>query len=114
MGTQTSVAGPPQFGAPSGVGGPPKVGPAVGPRQLTHSLGLVADDRLAAVELQEEGRLHRIVHPGVGAAGRHLPLVEEFDAGHADAQLDRLDHGLRGILDGGERTHCRRDLRGMP
>ena len=60
------MAGLPELVAFFGVGGPAKGAAAEILGNLAEHFGLFLGARLGAVEFQEQGRLHRVIEPGIG------------------------------------------------
>ena len=66
-----------------------------------------------AVELEEQRRLHRIRQARVAVHRVDLHLVEQLDARHRDAELDRRDDRPHGAFHRLERADRRRDRFGQ-
>ena len=98
----------PQLVAFFGPVGPLKVAAAKLIGNRADLLGLFAHRRFGAVKFEPQSRFGLVTFElGIGDAGAHLKVVEQFDTGHRNARLYREDHGVyrvpkRGILaDGG-------------
>ena len=76
---------------------------------LAERLGLLGDARLAAVEFDEQARRLRIVELRIVVHRPHLQRVDQFDARHRNAHLDRGDDRLAGRLDARERADAAGD-----
>jgi hypothetical protein len=98
-GIEGVVAGLPQPVAILGLGRPQELAGAEAAGDRRDLLGLLDDAPLGAVELEEEGRLLGIIELGIAVDRPHLDVVEQLDARHRDAELDRLDHRLDGAFD---------------
>ena len=62
--------------------------------------GLLGDGGGAAVEFEEEGRLHREAEFGIAVDGVDLHLIEQLDPRNGNAGLDRRDDSVDGAVDG--------------
>ncbi len=80
---------------------------AEGAGDFLHGLCLFADRSGAAVELEEERRQFLQRRMAVAIDGRQGQRIEQLDARHGNAELDRLDHGLDRRIDVGEHADRR-------
>ena len=84
---------------------------AISPKRLD----LLGDAASAAVELDEQRRRLRQVELGIGVEGADLQCVEQLDARHRNAELDRCDDGVAGAVERRERADRRGEIAsGMP
>ena len=99
------MTGLPQARSVLGPHRPPEFASGVLARERAHRLHLLADPLLASVELEEQGRGHRVVEPRVAVDGIHLDLVEQLDPRHRHPALDGLDDGVDRAGESVERAH---------
>ena len=98
------VPGSPQLRPILGPGDPREVRAAPFGRERLHRLGVLDDLALRVTVKLEEERRQRLIRRASSVAidGIHLHFVQQFDARHRHAELDRGDDGLHRIGDGGE------------
>ena len=89
--------------------GPQERPAAVFGGDLAEAFRLLGDACVAAVELHEQAWPLRIVQLRIVYHGAHLQRVDELDARHRNAHLDRRDHRPAGGLDARERAHAARN-----
>ena len=86
----------PQLGAVLRLGGPRKIAAAAFFGDLAEIFRLLGDVGRGAMEFQQQERRLRQGQLGVGIAGFHLLGIEQLDARHGNAGLDRQNRRLAG------------------
>src|SRR6478752_1841040 len=71
---------------------------------FTKSIRFLGDRSFRAMKLKEQHRRLRQTEIGMQIARPHLQRIEQFNAGHRDAGLDRMDGGIAARLHGRKRT----------
>src|SRR6478752_6229529 len=84
--------------------GQPRDGNANVGGDFTKSLRLLGDRSFRAMKLKEQHRRLRQTEIGMQIARPHLQRIEQFNAGHRDAGLDRMNGGIAARLHGRKRT----------